>query len=90
MTELGFSIGFFACAALGWFMRGVQEIRREQDITHQLFQRAMTHEEQAWSEPDAEDAALALGKARACVDAAALIAGINSKDLNTERSHGGE
>jgi hypothetical protein len=81
MTDLVISIGIPATFALGWMLRGMKEIRHEQDITAQLFVRATAHEQKAISLMDRPEVAfMELGKARACVDAATLVAGIEQND----------
>lgn len=75
MSDTLFPILFVLSFCLGWVIRGLKAMRDEQDVTHELFRRAADHEAKAL-QTHGREGYVELGKARACIDSASLVAGI--------------
>lgn len=78
MSDTLFSVLFVLAFCSGWVIRGLKAIRDEQAVTHELFRRSANHEAAALQKHGREGY-IELGKARACTDAAALVAGIKEQ-----------
>jgi hypothetical protein len=76
MTDLVLALIAPVAFALGWVLRGMKEMRDQQAVTHELFRRADRHRILATT--IGHDFYLEMGRAESCVDAAALVAGIET------------